>query len=183
MDACTNYFFSSFLLARFFLRIKACSNFLGGFLQPPRQISNGPSLTYITLHTLFYIHYFTYITLHTLLYTHYFTYITLHTLLYIHYFTYITLHTLLYIHYFTYITLSLGNGRGSRVIGRGSRVIGRGSRVIGRGSKVEVEGQKSRSRVRSRGSKVEIQGSKMGNISFLLNISRILHFWHLLSKF
>ena len=46
--------------------------------------------------------------------------------------------------------MSLGNGRGSRVIGRGSRF---GSR--GRGSKVEVEGQKSRSRVKSRGSKVE----------------------------
>ena len=84
--------------------------------------------------------------------------------------------------------------RGSRVIRRGSRVIGRGSRVIGRGSKVEVEGQKSRSRVKSRGrgskvevegqkSRVEIQGSKMRNINFLLIIFRILHFWHLLSKF
>ena len=60
--------------------------------------------------------------------------------------------------------LSLGNGRGSRVIRRGSSVIGRGSRGIGRGSKVEVEGQKSRSRVKSRGrgSKVEVErGSKV----------------------
>ena len=37
---------------------------------------------------------FTYITSHTLLYIHYFTYITSH--------TNITFHTLLYIHYFTY---------------------------------------------------------------------------------
>ena len=82
---------------------------------------------------------------------------------------------------------SLGNGRVSRVEGHRSR-------VIGRGSKVEVEDQKSRSRVKSRGrganvevegqkSRVEIQGSKMRNINFLLIIFRILHFWHLLSKF
>jgi hypothetical protein len=67
---------------------------------------------------------------------------------------------------------SLGNGRVSRVEGHRSRVEGYRSRVEGH-----------RSRFESRGSKVEIQGSKMGNISFLLNISRILHFWHLLSKF
>ena len=70
-------------------------------------------------------------------------------------------------------------GHRSRVEGYSSRVEGYRSRVIGRVSKVEVEGQKSRSRVKSRG-----RGSKMGNISFLLNISKIiLHFWHLLSKF
>jgi hypothetical protein len=73
--------------------------------------------------------------------------------------------------------VSLGNGRGSRVEGHRSRVEGYRSRVEGHRSRfeVEVEGQKSRSRVRSRGSKV-------GNISFLLNISRVLHFWQFVVK-
>jgi hypothetical protein len=37
--------FFKFSSRTFFLRLTACSNFLGGFLQPPPQISNGPSLS------------------------------------------------------------------------------------------------------------------------------------------
>ena len=44
MDACTNFFFKFSSRTFFFLRLKACSNFFWGFLQPPPQISNGPSL-------------------------------------------------------------------------------------------------------------------------------------------
>ena len=51
MDACTNFFFQVFFSHVFFLRLKACSNFFGGFLQPPPQISNGPSLMIGQLHT------------------------------------------------------------------------------------------------------------------------------------